>query len=78
MRKEGDGAHKTKNPLSRPDAGFMSGDAVLAVVLRPESMSPLDAAWLRGFLCGLSCDMDTRVDAKPFRVWVRPSNAKSR
>ena len=56
----------------------MSGDAVLAVVLRPESMSPLDAAWLRGFLCGLSCDMDTRVDAKPFRVWVRPSNAKSR
>lgn len=48
------------------------------MVLRPESMSPLDAAWLLGFLDVLVRGMDTPVDAQPFRVRMRFSNAESR
>lgn len=51
---------------------------LLGVVLRPESMSSLEAAWLLGFLGGLSCGMDARMDTQPLRVWVRFSNAESR
>jgi hypothetical protein len=47
-------------------------------VVRPESMSSLEGAWLLGFRGGLVCGMDKRMDAKPVRVWVRFSNAKSR
>jgi hypothetical protein len=45
----------------------------LLVVLRPESMSSLDAAWLLVFLGKLICGMDTQ----PFRVWMRFSNAEA-
>jgi hypothetical protein len=48
------------------------------MVLRPESMSSLEGAWLLGFLGGLIFGMDTRVDTKPVRVWVRFSNVESR
>jgi hypothetical protein len=41
-------------------------------------MSSLEAAWLLGFLGGLICGMDTRVDTKPVGVWVRFLNAESR
>ena len=44
---------------------------LLGVVLRPESMSSLEVASLLGFLCGLGCDMDTRMGTEPVRVWVR-------
>jgi hypothetical protein len=47
-------------------------------MLRPESMSSLEGAWLLGFLGGLIFGMDTRMDTQPFRVWVRFSNAESR
>jgi hypothetical protein len=48
------------------------------MVVRPESMSSLEGAWLLGFLGGLIFGMDTRVDTKPVRVWVRFSNAEFR
>jgi len=34
-------------------------------------MSSLEAAWLLGFRGGLICGMDTRMDTRPFRVWMR-------
>jgi hypothetical protein len=37
----------------------------------------LEPAWLPGFLCGLIRDLDTLMDAKPFRVLVRFSLAEA-
>jgi hypothetical protein len=48
------------------------------MVLRPESMSPPEVAWLLGFLGKLICDVDTLMDTQPFRVWVRFSFAEAR
>lgn len=48
------------------------------VVLGPESMSSLAAAWLLGFLDKLICDVDTLMDTQQFRVWVRFSFAEAR
>ena len=61
----------TKKPRSqREKRGFLDFAGLLRMSrwFRPESMSSVEAAWLLGFLGGLSCGMDTRVDIKLVRV----------